>query len=1666
MAAEWVDLRNDCTLHRQKLKTGNWVFVLAGKEIPSGVAALGFRRIPAKPDLWVSARGRITLDDIKRYFPAARITQAGDAPLPSSASAVITARTLLGQNARGESVYLCSDGRRSIVVDGHESFETDRPSPRYLRANTATDLPACMVPLILRMFNGEFVQFDQLIEQGSLALPAGVPANSRYSERQLQEAFEAAMVRYGVRAVMSAENMDVPDRAMFDHVVSIYDHQPVFRARSSTQVELQQYSTPLPLALAASAIVPLKPGDRVYEPAVGHGSLLAGLPSDVMLMGSDLDADRLNRTRDTYPLGEFASVDASFNEPPQDLDLVITNPPFGGIQDASEAIRTSAKNYRGLRVSRIDHWITLKAMEGLKPGGRAVLILAGDSPLKKTSGELDSGSRRFFNWMQDHVRVHGVLEVSGAMYRRQGAGWPVRMVVVSIPGKNDAGPYPVVPDVVPVAASWDDVWDFSVKMRAQFSQNIEVSAEPTNEPDGASPITVDNDENAWQRAYVSASTLGKPTSMIPSHLEVATAEAMAHLEETVAQVDQFVSEAMLWSLQELESNLSPEQIDATALSISRLSSGHGMIEGDQTGIGKGRVLAAAVRHALLANRPVVFFTEKVGLFTDFWRDLVDIGALSGLEHRVNPLVVNSSGGNIYSQEGELLHKFDASRLKSEMENGLAEDTGIVFITYSQISSGASAKRFEFCMDIARNGLLILDEAHNAAGVNSIINGRMMALTTQARAVFYSSATFAKRAENLNLYHRAFPPNISPDDLSEVLEVGGEAALEALSLNLARDGAFIRREHNFSNLAMTVSAAPSPARTEYYRKMVDEFAAVLELMGYMTGDVQKVVAARNAELAEALASLPETDRKGRRLMAQSTNFGSRLYTISRQFYLALKTQQVIDDTIESIEQRGQKPVIAVEQTMEAAIRAAIRDSLGVGDSDDDLDDDEGGANIQSGAEAISLENDFREAIRLLVDRIGYYIEYDSYGQPRRVDITSDAYLSLRKKVLDRIAAMPGGLPLSPLDTFREALEAKGYSLGEISGRTIGIANGKVVQFQKGDVHRIARGFNGGELDVVLLSRSGNSGISLHASERFKDQRQRKLIEWQVNADVSIRVQTLGRVNRYGQVVSPEILSVSSWLPGENRDISVQNRKLRMLSAGTTGDRENPALNTNVVDVMNTIGNAAAIRLIRERIYLMRRMGLSDMVESLKDDEIPESLLGTAAVSRFTGRLHMLPIAMQEELWATLEMYFREAVDEAEAHGANPLKTDHLPWDNPVVVAETIYLAGDRSSSFGDDLAVREIEYTETRDPLRWDKVREMADTSSKRLETFDFAWATQNINEHAGKTIEDMCPIEHRDALSGILLGQIEGENGTQEKQFIALRKLNERLTKWRDCVREHLRPGALVTLSDDLFGDKVAVLVDVRPSDSPFMTQWRVRLAFPGKSQVTEMTASSFIGSHNGMFFRGDNGKAVTVWDDHSEVKALQESFTVHPAGAFQVRRLVLAGNLFEALRTKISGQMSVYRHPDGTRERVFVLPKGATLNMVMHREMVLPDVDTAVCWLAEGTGKTLSMVSLAPTATAASAPYFTKDRHGFWKLCVPGAKSTGGKFFLDRRLRDAVGGDFSGNRTRMVAEFYEDLLPHVLAEMYRLGARVYAPGSAREEINAIRDKTNIGTVLCNSPIC
>ena len=207
------------------------------------------------------------------------------------------------------------------------------------------------------------------------------------------------------------------------------------------------------------------------------------------------------------------------------------------------------------------------------------------------------------------------------------------------------------------------------------------------------------------------------------------------------------------------------------------------INGDQTGQGKGRVLAALARYAVLNNVPVVFNTEKANLFSDFWRDLKDIDSA----HLFRPLILNDGEAIRNMETGKVeFRSIKPSELKSMMDGGMSlADSGynLMLSTYSQFNREAGvSKKAAWLPTAARGAMMLLDESHVAAGdSNTAVN--MGIAIEHAGSGVYSSATFAKNAKNMRAYAKVFPASVSLESLADTLQAGGEPLQEILSLSL-------------------------------------------------------------------------------------------------------------------------------------------------------------------------------------------------------------------------------------------------------------------------------------------------------------------------------------------------------------------------------------------------------------------------------------------------------------------------------------------------------------------------------------------------------------------------------------------------------------------------------------------------------------------------------------------------------------------------------------------------------------------------------------------------------------------------------------------------------------------------------------------------------------------
>ena len=163
----------------------------------------------------------------------------------------------------------------------------------------------------------------------------------------------------------------------------------------------------------------------------------------------------------------------------------------------------------------------------------------------------------------------------------------------------------------------------------------------------------------------------------------------------------YVAEKLDYENDVLVKSLSAEQIDAVSLAIYNIEKRkQGIIVGDQTGIGKGRTAAAMIRYGVKQGLQPIFLSEKPNLFTDLYRDLVDIDS-----HELIPFIVNSKENktNIKDKTGTIVYTAPEKSTQQNILNSKKVPSNYNFVcaTYSQFNQPKKPAKQEFLSAVAR-----------------------------------------------------------------------------------------------------------------------------------------------------------------------------------------------------------------------------------------------------------------------------------------------------------------------------------------------------------------------------------------------------------------------------------------------------------------------------------------------------------------------------------------------------------------------------------------------------------------------------------------------------------------------------------------------------------------------------------------------------------------------------------------------------------------------------------------------------------------------------------------------------------------------------------------------------------------------------------------------------
>lgn len=319
------------------------------------------------------------------------------------------------------------------------------------------------------------------------------------------------------------------------------------------------------------------------------------------------------------------------------------------------------------------------------------------------------------------------------------------------------------------------------------------------------------DEKSAYRPHNSAFSLN---SVAPAAMVEAMDNVLTQIEAQHGSIDEFIKTELGYdTIEEAHQALAAEQMDSVAMAIYQMKQGQALIIGDQTGVGKGRQMAALIRWAVQRGEKLVFITQKADLFSDIYRDLVDVGSGD-----LVPFIFNSDGAMVDSK-GNTVHKplSSAEMAKVFASGALPDEYDFAVLTYSQVNTGDAVSQQEmeeaakksgartkksknvkngkatpkatFLRVIAKDNYLFLDESHTAAGSNNT-GAYLQSILRGAKAATFASATFAKRPDTMPLYAirtAMSQAKVEPDKMISIIEKGGVTLQEIMSRELTNAG---------------------------------------------------------------------------------------------------------------------------------------------------------------------------------------------------------------------------------------------------------------------------------------------------------------------------------------------------------------------------------------------------------------------------------------------------------------------------------------------------------------------------------------------------------------------------------------------------------------------------------------------------------------------------------------------------------------------------------------------------------------------------------------------------------------------------------------------------------------------------------------------------------------
>ncbi|WP_423828325.1 strawberry notch-like NTP hydrolase domain-containing protein [Sphingobium yanoikuyae] len=1109
----------------------------------------------------------------------------------------------------------------------------------------------------------------------------------------LREAFDALETAQAL-ALLREPLVEASPEAVLADLLARTERLPTQSVRSERQVDMQQFSTPLPLAYLAARAAAIGADDLVLEPSAGTG-LLAIF---AQLAGADLFLNERDPVRAGL-LGQALSAEVSCHDAefiddflPTTVrpNVVLINPPFARSEQRGRDAHAGARHLRS-------------ALARLAPGGRCVAIM---SPAFAHDGSGQKGYRAVADLVPPRVEI----TIQGRPFAKHGTSVSVRLMIYD-KGWTGAPERICVPDI-------KSALPHILSMPPRLGSLDSAQCDPAGTAKARIPVRMPVRTGAPLMALPSTTIDRKLRPRAAAALDT-TVEPLAYaVRETPRPADEQIGIYVPWRLSRMDipgGKPHPDQLvesiamssilppaptyvpmlprcAVTAMSDAQLetlvyagqaferdlpglhapneagtmlmpdSAGcayrMGFFIGDGTGVGKGQQVAACILDQWSrGHRKAVWISKSAALIEDARRDWA---ALGGLPIDIQPLDAIPFGAPIMME------------------------SGIIFLTYATLRSQRhdAASRLSQLLAWLEDdfeGVICFDEAHemaNAAGTETkfgtqkgseqgLAGVRLQNLRPRAR-ILYISATGATDPANLCYAIRLglWGAGTSFDDRAAFMrgiEKGGIAAMEIVARDLKALGLYTARALTFRGVEYDPLVHPlTPAQIETYNAYADGWAVI------------------HRNLDEVLALTNIVDRmEDKALNAQAkgsalSRFESAKQRFFAQLLIAMKVPSLIDAVTRELD-AGNHAIIQLVTTAEAMLgrRLASLSAEERANLDIELSPREAMIDYLKTAFPVRMMqiikgSDDAERSELMVDEA---------GNP----VFCQAALAMRDEMIEELCALP---PIgSALDEIIRHFGTD--AVAEVTGRTrrlIVDANGRQRVESRGGRSNIveAEAFMSGAKQILVFSDAGGTGRSYHADRNSKSAGRRRihfLLEpgWRAaNA-----IQGLGRSNRTNQASAPVFRPVTTDCRGERRFISTIARRLDSLGALTRGQRQTGG--QNMFDPSDNLESDYARDALIQWYHLLYRGKLTSTTLAafidmtglrLLDKESGGLLDDLPPIQRWLNRLLALRIETQNAIFEEYMALIQARIDAAREAGTLDVGVETMQAEHMALLDEQV------------------------------------------------------------------------------------------------------------------------------------------------------------------------------------------------------------------------------------------------------------------------------------------------------------------------------------------------------------------------------------------------------------